>query len=125
MTEQAEEGNVAETLMQALISKMEFMDQTIQSLQAENAVIKKHMANPTGLLKKMGFVSMRTPFAEDIKPDIFRGDADDILKGEIGREEISVPQSNLEFHDMNWADIHELADSAKDAGYIGNVPMLE
>jgi len=125
MTEQAEEGNVAETLMQALISKMEFMDQTIQSLQAENAVIKKHMANPTGLLKKMGFVSMRTPFAEDIKPDIFRGDADDILKGEIGREEISVPQSNSEFHDMNWADIHELADSAKDAGYIGNVPMLE
>ena len=125
MTEQAEEGNVAETLMQALITKMEYMDQHIQHLQAENAIIKKHMANPTGLLKKMGFVSMRTPFAEDVMPDVFRGDADDILKSEIGREEITVPQSNSEFHDMNWADIHELADSAKDAGFIGNVPMLE
>ena len=125
MNEQAQEGNAAEDLMQALISKMEFMDQTIQSLQEENAIIKKHMANPTGLLKKMGFVSMRTPFAEDVMPDIFRGDASDILKAEEGREEISVPQSNSEFHDMNWADIHDLADSAKDAGYIGNVPMLE
>ena len=125
MTEQAEEGNVAETLMQALISKMEHMDQTIQNLQEENAIIKKHMANPTGLLKKMGFVSMRTPFAEDVKPDIFRGDSSDILKGEEGRMELSVPQSNSEFHDMNWSDIHELAESAKDAGYIVNVPMLE
>ena len=125
MTEQAEEGNVAETLMQALISKMEHMDQTIQNLQEENAIIKKHMANPTGLLKKMGFVSMRTPFAEDVKPDIFRGDSHEILKAEEGRPEISVPQSNSEFHDMNWSDIHELVESAKDAGYIGNVPMLE
>jgi hypothetical protein len=119
----SEEGN-AEKLMNALISKMESMDSTIQNLQAENTLIKKHMANPTGLLKKMGFVSVKTPFAEDVTPDVFRGGPEDIMKGDIGNE-IPLPTSNEDFHTMDWGAIHELADSAKDTGNLGNPMPLE
>lgn len=118
-----EEGSSAERLMDVLISKMEVMDNTIQSLKAENALIKKHMANPEGLLKKMGFVSVRTPFAEGIPPDVFR-DQDNLLKSD-GGPSVEVPQSNAEFHSMNWDEIHALADSAKDHGQVGNVMVGE
>ena len=118
----SEEGN-AEKLMSALISKMESMDNTIQNLQAENTLIKKHMANPTGLLKKMGFVSVKTPFAEGIMPDVFRGGPEDIMKEDVN--ELPLPPSNEEFHTMDWGAIHELADSAKNTGNIGNPKPLE
>jgi len=125
MTEEEgnENGNPAERLMEALISKMEQMDGTIQNLQAENTVIKQHMTNPEGMLKKMGFISIKTPMAEGIAPDIFRGGSDDILKGQDG--DVPMPHSNEDFHAMGWEDIHVLADSAKDAGHIGNVSALE
>ena len=119
----SEEGN-AEKLMSALISKMESMDNTIQNLQAENTLIKKHMANPTGLLKKMGFVSVKTPFAEGIMPDVFRGGPEDILKEDM-HDGIPLPTSNEEFHTMDWGAIHELADSARDTGNLGNPKPLE
>ena len=99
---------------------MEQMDNTIQDLKTENAVIKKHMANPEGLLKKMGFISIRTPFAEGMPPDVFRGDSDDILKG-VDEDGAPVPLSNEDFHMTGWGDIHSLAESAKDSGHIGNV----
>ena len=118
----SEEGN-AEKLMSALISKMESMDNTIQNLQAENTLIKKHMANPTGLLKKMGFVSVKTPFAEGIMPDVFRGGPEDIMKEEV--DGLPLPTSNEEFHTMDWGAIHELADSARDTGNVGNPKPLE
>ena len=102
----ADEGNVAERLISTLVSKMESMDMTITSLKAENVLIKKHIQHPEGLLKKMGFIRATTPFTEDVVPDVFRGGPDDILKG----EEVSfVPQSNEEFHNMDWEQIHELA----------------
>ena len=103
----ADEDNVAERLISTLVSKMELMDTTITSLKAENALIKNHIQNPEGLLKKMGFIRAATPFTEDVIPDVFRGGPDDILKG----EEVNgfVPQSNEEFHSMNWEQIHELA----------------
>ena len=124
MSEEKREGSPAEMLMDALVTKMEAMDNTIQQLQAENTLIKQHMANPNGLLKKMGFVSVRTPLAEDVMPDIFRGGGDDILKS-VEEGEAYVPQTNEDFHAMNWNDIHALADSAKDAGHVGNVNAME
>ena len=118
------EESAAEKLMNALISKMESMDNTIHSLKAENKVIKQHISNPTGLLKKMGFISVKTPFAEGVMPDVFRGGPDDILKDEssIGS---SLSFTNEEIHSMDWNDIHELAETAKDSGNVGNAALME
>ena len=117
----SEEGTSAERLMDVLISKMEAMDTTIQNLKNENTLIKQHMSNPAGLLKKMGFISVQTPFAEGIPPDVFR-DQDNLLKAADGMQ-FDVPQSNTEFHDMDWDSIHALADSAKDQGHVGTATI--
>ena len=112
MTEQLEEGNAAEKLVEILINKMETMDATIESLKIENELIKQHMTNPTGLLKKMGFIPMRTPIAEDVRNDIFRGGGDNILKA-VDENGIEIPATNEEFHNMKWEEIHALAESAR------------
>ena len=115
MTEQLEEGNAAEKLIEVLINKMESMDATINSLKIENQIIKQNMVNPTNLLKKMGFVSMKTPIAEDVVDDVFRGGGDTLLKATDGTG-MEIPTTNEEFHNMNWEEIHALADSAKSMG---------
>ena len=109
----SDEGeNVAEKLMGALITKMESMDEGLQILKAENAELKRAITNPASLLRN------RMP--EDVMPDTFRGDSDDVLlKGQDG-EPITIPKSNADFHSMDWADIHALADQAKSEGAIGN-----
>jgi len=120
-----EEGNVAERLMSALISKMETMDAGLRDLQAENRELKKMVQNPSAMLKKAGFVSATTQRPQDVIIDGFRGDIDDtILKGQDGSE-ISVPQTNAEFHSMDWSDIHALAEQAKEAGAVGNNTGIE
>lgn len=113
--EQSEEGNAAEKLIEVLISKMEFMDATISSLQLENQIIKQNITNPSNLLKKMGFVPMRTPIAEDVIDDVFRGGGDAILKttDSMGMD---LPDTNEEFHSMKWEEIHALAESARSVG---------
>ena len=108
----SDEASTTERLMTALISKMEHMDSDLQMLKMENKAMKNILSSPTGFLKKAGFVKIDTPFTEDVMPDGFRGNSDDIfLKG----DDISavIPQSNEEFHAMSWDDIHELAVSAK------------
>tara|TARA_R100001129_G_C5223543_1_gene220392 strand:+ start:239 stop:610 length:372 start_codon:yes stop_codon:yes gene_type:complete len=117
----SDEGeNVAEKLMGALITKMESMDEGLQILKAENAELKRAITNPASLLRKAGFVSARNRMPEDVMPDTFRGDSDDVLlKGEDGLP-IAVPKTNADFHSMDWADIHALADQAKSEGAIGN-----
>ena len=117
----SDEGeNVAEKLMGALITKMESMDEGLQILKAENAELKRAITNPASLLRKAGFVSARNRMPEDVMPDTFRGDSDDVLlKGQDG-EPITIPKSNADFHSMDWADIHALADQAKSEGAIGN-----
>ena len=115
MTEQLK-GNAAEKLVEVLINKMEAMDATIESvLKIENQLIKQNMTNPTGLLKKMGFVPMSTPIAEDVRDDIFRGGGDNILKA-IDESGIAIPATNEEFHKYEMEDIHALAESAKGIG---------
>jgi hypothetical protein len=120
-----EEGNVAERLMSALISKMETMDAGLRDLQAENRELKKMVQNPSAMLRKAGFVSATTQRPQDVIVDGFRGDIDDtILKGQDGSE-IHMPQTNADFHSMDWSDIHALADKAKEAGAVGNNTGLE
>lgn len=97
--------------MTALISKMENMDSDLQTLKRENILMKKILNSPAGILKKAGFVSVETPLSEDVLPDGFRGNTDDIfLKNDDG---VPIPQTNEEFHAMSWDDIHEMASTNK------------
>ena len=122
----SDEGdNVAEKLMGALISKMENMDAGLQLLKAENAELKKVVMNPANLLRKAGFIPAGNRHPEDVLPDTFRGDSHDVLlKGEDGQP-IDIPKTNADFHSMDWADIHALADQAKSSGAIGNELVME
>ena len=63
-----------EQLMNALISKMETMDADIQSIRAENLILKNTLDNPQVILRKAGFVSYGTPLSEDVEAGVFRGD---------------------------------------------------
>ena len=53
--------NNAGQLMNALISKMESMDNDIQAVRAENAMLRKAFDNPQLILRKAGFVPYSTP----------------------------------------------------------------
>jgi hypothetical protein len=120
------EGNVAEQLMSALISKMETMDSNLQVLKAENQVLKGLMQDPAALLKKAGFVSRRSAMPADVMPDLFRGDShNDLLKSDPVVDGIHMPESNQEFHEMDWGDIHRLAAEAKSQGAVGNNSGME
>ena len=103
--------STTEKLMTALISKMENMDNDLQTLKHENVMMKRMLNSPAGILKKAGFVTVNTPLSEDVLPDGFRGDADDIfLKNDDGS---SFPQTNEDFHAMSWDDIHDMATTNK------------
>lgn len=120
------EEKVAERLMSALISKMETMDGNLQILKAENQVLKGLMQDPAALLKKAGFVSRRNTMPADVMPDLFRGDShQDLMKSEAIVDGIHMPESNREFHEMDWGDIHRLAAEAKDQGAVGNKSGME
>lgn len=104
-----DEQSSARTLMSALISKMEAMDNEIMSL-------KQVMTNPDLLLKQMGLVTVSTPFSEDVLGDGFRPETGgELLKGEFDG---SAPSTTEEFHTTSWDDIHEMAGAARDAGLV-------
>tara|TARA_R100000808_G_C2092221_1_gene112188 strand:- start:162 stop:512 length:351 start_codon:yes stop_codon:yes gene_type:complete len=106
----AEEPSSTERLMNALITKMEGMDGDLQLLKAENKRLRALYSNPEAMLKKAGFVKAVTPFSEDVLPDPFRNDEGLLMKNETG---FVMPQSNEEFHEMSWEDIHEMAEGAR------------
>tara|TARA_R100000773_G_scaffold21440_2_gene19025 strand:+ start:4513 stop:4851 length:339 start_codon:yes stop_codon:yes gene_type:complete len=106
----------SELLVNALITKMEAMDSNIEILKQENERLKSIINNPQKLFKKMGMVKSTTPFVEDVQDDPFRNDInnDSILKGVNS----AIPQTNEEFHNMDWEEIHELANQAKKTDVI-------
>jgi|TARA_R100000353_G_scaffold10554_3_gene11653 hypothetical protein len=108
-----EESSV-ERLMSVLITKMEGMDSDLALLKAENERLRSLISSPKGLFRKAGFVPVTTPYADDLMPDPLRMDMENnsILKGGPAT---SIPQSNEEFHNMSWEDIHEMAQQAKGA----------
>lgn len=98
-------------LMKALISKMESMDAEITSM-------RKSMDTPELLLKRAGFVRANTPANEDVWGDPLRGDRDDVIsKAAAAIDDIgmSMPESNEEWHDMSWDEIHAMANTAAEA----------
>lgn len=97
--------------MKALISKMESMDAEITSM-------RKSMDTPELLLKRAGFVRANTPANEDVWGDPLRGDRDDVIsKAAAAIDDIgmSMPESNEEWHDMSWDEIHAMANTAAEA----------
>ena len=98
-------------LMKALISKMESMDAEITSM-------RKSIDTPELLLKRAGFVRANTPANEDVWGDPLRGDRDDVIsKAAAAIDDIgmSMPESNKEWHDMSWDEIHAMANTAAEA----------
>lgn len=119
----SDEGeNTAEKLMGALISKMENMDSDLRTLKQENLNLRKAIADPMNMLRKAGFVMSRTETPTGIPQDDFRPMGDDML---IKGTDIDMPSTNEEFHQMEWAEIHALAESAKSAGSTGNNMGME
>jgi len=111
LTESSE--NNAEKLMGVLINKMEIMDSNLNIIKAENDALRRLINNPQALLRKMGRVSVCTPFTDDLQIDPFRGDMDfsgDIMKS---NQQNITSISNEELHEMSWEDIHDMANDAR------------
>jgi hypothetical protein len=98
-------GTTTEKLMSTLINKMESMDNEIISL-------RKMINSPQAILKKAGFIPVRTPFSEDVESDAFR--ADTFVKSDIPDSANPDTYSNEEIHDMTWQDIHEMAEQYRE-----------
>jgi|TARA_R110000803_G_scaffold17456_2_gene46975 hypothetical protein len=108
------EDNVTERLMNALISKMENMDRDIQVVREENAMLRKAFDNPQSILRKAGFVPYTTPLSNDVMTDVFRGDMD-VNSGNLMKQDEGNPDkySNEQIHEMDWDEIHAMADQHK------------
>ena len=118
----SEGENTAEKLMGALISKMENMDSDLRTLKQENINLRKAIADPMNMLRKAGFVMSKTQRPSGMIQDDFRPIGDDML---IKGTDIEMPSTNAEFHNMEWSEIHALAESAKSAGSTGNNMGME
>mgnify|MGYP006399375019 CR=1 FL=1 len=116
MSEGEKGVTAAEQLMSALISKMETMDSDIQVVKAENAALKNMLRSPNQLMKRMGLMSYSTPLSEDVMPDEFRGDTNNILKGDT--MDVGFPTTTEDFHNTSWEKIHELANGARAGGNV-------
>lgn len=101
----------AMVLMKALITKMESMDAQISNM-------RKNMDSPITMLKRAGFVRAQTSASEDVWGDPLRGDRDEVISkaaNAIDDAGMSMPESNEEWHDMDWSQIHAMADTAAQA----------
>ena len=99
--------------MGVLINKMEIMDSNLNIIKAENDALRRLINNPQALLRKMGLVSVSTPFTDDLQVDPFRGDMDfsnEIMKS---NQQNITSISNEELHEMSWEYIHEMANDAR------------
>ena len=97
--------DVTEKLMNTLITKMESMDNEIITL-------RKMINSPQAILKRAGFVPVRTPFSEDVETDAFRSDT--FTKSDIPESANPDKYSNEEIHDMTWNDIHEMVEQHRE-----------
>jgi len=111
-------------LMKALIGKMERMDSDLGQIRKENQQLRQILRDPSALLKRAGFVQTSTPRVEDVWGDPLRGDGA-IVKGVDGESFFEVPENNQDYYDMDWSEIHNLANQAKSLGHVSNTPMPE
>ena len=111
----ATESNT-ERLMNALINKMETMDNSLGELKFENRELKKMLLNPAQLLKRAGFVSTTTPLSEDVALDPFRADVSlgDAALLKTDATATIGEMSSEEIHEMSWDEFHEMAEQSRD-----------
>lgn len=103
------------TLVDALITKMERMDEDIDILREQNLELKKMVSDPGALLQKAGYIRTITPASEDVWGDPLRGDRNEVIeKASIMVDGIMVepPANNEQWHSMGWDEIHAMAESA-------------
>ena len=106
-------SNEVTSLVDALITKMERMDADIGILQEQNIELKKMISDPGALLQKAGYIRAFTPASEDVWGDPLRGERNEVIeKAAIMVDGVMVPNSNQDWHDMQWDDIHAMAESA-------------
>ncbi len=102
--EETQESN-AHKLLEALINKMEDMDNRMMRMENQ-------MNTPQHMLRKAGYVSMKTPIAEGSFVDDFRSEV-----VETPNAIIKSPQSELtneDIHKMSWEEIHDMASNFDD-----------
>tara|TARA_R110000824_G_scaffold101736_6_gene241639 strand:- start:1204 stop:1563 length:360 start_codon:yes stop_codon:yes gene_type:complete len=102
-------------LVDALITKMERMDGDIGTLKQQNLELRKMVSNPASLLQKAGYISTTTPATEDVWGDPLRGDRNAVIeKAAVMIDGIMVepPTNNEQWHNMEWEDIHAMAETA-------------
>ena len=89
------------------------MDSNLNIIKAENDALRRLINNPQALLRKMGLVSVSTPFTDDLQIDPFRNDMD--FSGNImkSNQQNITSISNEELHEMSWEDIHDMANDAR------------
>jgi len=93
----------AQRLMQMLITKMEEMDTRIMKMET-------NMETPQRMLRKAGYVTMRTPSTENVSQDGFRGELPDNNILAKSNSNSPLPSyTNEEVHNMSWAEIHDMA----------------
>jgi len=102
------------TLVDALITKMERMDGDISTLRDQNVELKKMISDPETLLKQAGFIKSSTPATEDVWGDPLRGERNAVIeKAAIAIDGVMVnPNTNADWHEMDWEDIHAMAETA-------------
>ena len=102
-------------LVDALITKMERMDGDIGTLKQQNLELRKMVSNPASLLQKAGYIRTATPATEDVWGDPLRGDRNEVIeKAAVMIDGIMVepPTNNQEWHNMEWDEIHAMAETA-------------
>ncbi len=101
-------------LVDALITKMERMDDDIGTLQSQNLELRKMISNPSELLQKAGFIKFGTPSTEDVWGDPLRGERNQVIeKAAIAVDGVMVnPNTNADWHEMGWDEIHSMAENA-------------
>jgi hypothetical protein len=75
-------------------------------------------------LTRAGFVRSETPKVEDVWGDPLRG-SNAIVKGTDEDSFFEVPESNQDYYEMDWGEIHDLANQAKSLGHVSNTPIPE
>ncbi len=102
------------TLVDALITKMERMDGDIETLQHQNLELRKIVSNPGHLLQKAGFVKTVTPATDDVWGDPLRGERNEVIeKAAIAIDGVMIaPNTNADWHEMGWEEIHAMAETA-------------
>ncbi len=112
-------------LMKALIGKMERMDSDLGQIRKENQQLRRILRDPSALLKRAGFVQTTTPNVEDVWGDPLRGEGAIVKGTEDGDSFFEVPENNQDYYEMDWSEIHDLANQAKSLGHVANTPMPE